>query len=72
MQFDSQAQKAFVIECFKKYSGSKEDRLTIEQALGYINAYSTALTAGTIIIEDNDGKHSPVDSGAGAPEDNIS
>ena len=66
MQFDSQAQKAFVIECFKKYP------CTIEEALGYINAYSEAITTGTIIIEDKDGKHTPVDSGAGAPEDNKS
>jgi len=50
MKFDSQEQKTFVIECFKKYSGSKEDRLTIEQALMYINAYSEAITQGKIVI----------------------
>lgn len=45
MQFDSQAQKTFVIECFKKYP------CTIEQALTYINAYSAAITAGKVVIE---------------------
>jgi len=63
MQFDSQAQKAFVIECFKKYP------FTVEEALGYINAYSTAITQGTILIGTKDDKDSTSDSGAGAPED---
>lgn len=65
MQFDSQAQKAFVIECFKKYP------CTIEEALGYINAHSAALTEGKVVIKAKDDKDSTSDSGAGAPEDNI-
>lgn len=45
MQFDSQAQKAFVIECFRKYL------YTIEEALRYINAYSAVLTEGKVVTE---------------------
>jgi len=64
MQFDSQAQKAFVIECFKKYP------CTIEEALRYINDYSAALTQGTIVVEAKDDKDRTTDSGTGVPEDN--
>jgi len=62
MQFDSQAQKAFVIECFRKYP------CTIEEALRFINAYSAAITEGKVVIEAKDDKDSPDNSGAGAPE----
>ena len=65
MQFDSQAQKAFVIECFKKYP------CTIEKALGYINAYSAAITEGKVVIKAKNDKDRISDSGARAPEDNI-
>ena len=64
MQFDSQAQKSFVIQCFKKYP------CTVEEALGYINAYSAAITEGKVVIKAKDDKDRTSDSGAGAPEDN--
>ncbi|KKM62981.1 hypothetical protein LCGC14_1516150, partial [marine sediment metagenome] len=43
---------------------------TIEEALKYINAYSTAIATGKVVIKAKDDKDRPSDSGAGAPEDN--
>ena len=53
MQYDSQAQKAFVLECFRKYP------CTIEEALRYINAYSSAIAEGKVLIKAENDKDSP-------------
>ncbi len=64
MQFDSQEQKAFVIDCFRKYP------CNVETALQLARTHGKAIEQGKVITEKKDDKDRPDNSGAGAPEDN--
>ncbi len=56
MQFDSQAQKAFVIECIRKYP------CTIESALQFLKLYDKDIEAGSITIKQEDKESNDEDS----------